>query len=148
MRHFKKIKQEKTNKGMLLGVNKDGQKVWLSEPSWDCGWYWGFGYLGEYERGQQVAHYHLSSVINGANSFEDFESLTIEKDKIWTFLELAKTAYSLKDIAAVYGRGGSRYTTNPLAEKIKNEAEVKRINEELLPAIFKEIEKILTAVRT
>lgn len=144
MRHFKKIKQEKTNKGMLLGIRKDGEKVWLSEPKWDCGWYWGFGYLGEYKRGRQVAHYHLSSQLNGGSSLENFESLTIEKDKRWTFLELAATAYALKNIAEVYGRGGSHYTTNPLAETIKNEAEVKRINEELLPAIFKEIENILT----
>lgn len=28
-----------------LGKNKDGKKVWLEKPSWDCGWYWGFGYL-------------------------------------------------------------------------------------------------------
>ena len=129
---------------MLLGIRKDGQKVWLSEPKWDCGWYWGFGYLGEYRGREQVAHYHLSSQLNGASSLENFESLTIEENDRWTFLELAKTAYALKDIAEVYGRGGSHYTTNPLADMIKNEAEVKRINEELLPAIFKEIEKILT----
>lgn len=55
MRHFKKIKQEKTNKGMLLGIRKDGQKVWLSEPKWDCGWYWGFGYLGEYS-GREIEY--------------------------------------------------------------------------------------------
>lgn len=39
------------------------------------------------------------------------------------------------------GRGGSHYTTNPLKELIKNEEEVKRINEVVLPAIFLEIEK-------
>ena len=52
--------------------------------------------------------------------------------------------YDYKDAAEVYGRGGSHYSSNPLANIIKNEVEVKRINDELLPAIFKEIKNILT----
>ena len=29
----------------LIGKDTDGKRVWLEKPSWDCGWYWGFGYL-------------------------------------------------------------------------------------------------------
>ena len=32
----------------LLGRTYSGQKVWLQKESWDCGWYWGFGYLHEF----------------------------------------------------------------------------------------------------
>lgn len=29
----------------LIGKDNNGKRVWLEKPSWDCGWYWGFGYL-------------------------------------------------------------------------------------------------------
>lgn len=32
----------------LLGKNKHNKLVWLEEPSWDCDWYWGFGYMETY----------------------------------------------------------------------------------------------------
>lgn len=32
----------------LLGEDKCGDRYWLEEPFWDCGWYWGFGYIETY----------------------------------------------------------------------------------------------------
>jgi len=32
----------------LLGKDKEGTYYWLEEPHWDCGWYWGFGYIESY----------------------------------------------------------------------------------------------------
>lgn len=29
----------------FIGKDNNGKRVWLEKPSWDCGWYWGFGYL-------------------------------------------------------------------------------------------------------
>ena len=29
----------------LIGKDNTGKRAWLEKPSWDCGWYWGFGYL-------------------------------------------------------------------------------------------------------
>ena len=69
----------------------------------------------------------------------------IAKD-LWSFCELVKTAYTLKETAEVLGRGGSHYTTNVCADIVKNEDEVKRINEIVLPAIFDAIGKILKVV--
>jgi hypothetical protein len=46
---------------ILLGKN-NGQDIYLSPPSWDCGWYWGFGYLGN-----NNCHYHLSGLNKGKN---------------------------------------------------------------------------------
>lgn len=145
----------------LLGT-VDGKKIYLTAPSWDCGWYWGFGYLGNCN-----CHYHVDGLkciekwVKGSdgNNYQTIEnvnlhegfirhfdegSFIVKDDKdIWTLAELFETFYRLKGIAEVYGRGGSHYTTNPCAELIKNEVEVNRINEELLPAIFEEIYKIL-----
>ena len=32
----------------LLGADSCGNKYWLEAPSWDCKWYWGFGYIETY----------------------------------------------------------------------------------------------------
>lgn len=146
----------------FFGTRKsDNVKIYLSKPSWDCGWYWSFGYLGN-----KNEHYHLDSyrTVNHYLKLEDgshkfiteqrnkcmydclLEDYTLNKNiekHLWTFCELFTTAYSLKETAEVLGRGGSHMTTNPVADVIKNEDEVKRINEVVLPAIFKEIETLI-----
>lgn len=136
--------QTKWTKKYLLGSH-EGEKIYLSAPTWACGWYWGFGYLGN-----KNCHYHLNGLNNGKNQNlydaikEHFgDSLTINSNDLWVFCELVLTAYTLKETAEVLGRGGSHMTTNPCAELIKNPEEVKRINEMLLPAIFDEIDNIL-----
>jgi len=128
----------------------DGEKIYISPPSWSCGWYWGFGYLGN-----KNCHYHLNGLNSGKNQHlkdaivEHFheDSIFCHDGLTWTFTELALTAYALKETAEVLGRGGSHCTTNPLSDLIKNENEVKRINEIVLPAIFDEIEKTLIALQ-
>ena len=32
----------------LLGKDDQGIQYWLESPSWDCDWYWGFGYVETY----------------------------------------------------------------------------------------------------
>ena len=32
----------------LLGKNEEDRNVSLVKASWDCGWYWGFGYVQSY----------------------------------------------------------------------------------------------------
>lgn len=146
--------------GTLKGTQKhyiwtnEWERIYLSAPSWDCGWYWGFWYLGN-----RNCHYHLNGLtkIETYNTekkvFEyefvnlydwikkHFTDLQITDKKLRTFCELVSSAYKLKETAEVLGRGGSHYTNNPCQDIIKNEAEAKRINEVVLPAIFLEIEK-------
>ena len=146
-----------------FGTRKeDGVKIYLTSPKWDCGWYWSFGYLGNKDE-----HYHLSSYQSKQHLFKledgSFKVITENRNKnmrdclledynlnpkveenLWKFCELAKTAYTLKETAEVLGRGGSHYTSNPAKDIIQNEAEVKRINEVVLPAIFAEIDKIFS----
>lgn len=52
----------------LLGRDKDGVNYWLEAPSWDCGWYWGFGYVETYtnngnpEKAQDISsHQHIDT---------------------------------------------------------------------------------------
>lgn len=54
----------------LIGINEDGEKVFLEEPSWDCGWYWGFGYLETYTNNRQITR---SRDIQSHSHFQDFD---------------------------------------------------------------------------
>lgn len=136
-----------------MGIN-NGQKIWLFPPKWDCGWYWGFGYLGNAN-----CHYHLDGVAKDKNLYdallEHFKerfifTANIEanaySNKLWTFCELVQTAYTLKEAAEVLGRGGSHFTTNPCVDTIKNTEETARLNNEVLPAIFDAIGALLAEV--
>lgn len=125
-------------------------------PHGIVGGYWGFGYLGN-----RNCHYHLDGIEKDKNLYDALiehfaegfiftDDVTESKysNSLWTFCELVKTAYTLKDTAKVLGRGGSHLTTNPCAAIIKNQEEVKRINEVVLPAIFDAIAALLLQVST
>lgn len=125
-----------------LGKRKeDGRMVYIAAPTWDCDWYWSFGYLvatGE--------HFHLRNYgnISWVDALERDYTLNVKLrgDNLWKFYELAKTAYGLKEVAVILGRGGSNIVDNPLAEVIKNKVEVDRINQIVLPKIFDAINEI------
>lgn len=137
-----------------LGTNSNG-RIYLSPPSFDCGWYWGFGYLVNKD-----CHYHLAGVDKNMNLYDaliaHFHNNTFifstnikeneYSNKLWTFCELIETSYALKKTAEVLDRGGIHYTENPCSDLIKNHAEVKRINETVLPAIFNKINVLLKEV--
>ena len=130
---------------VFFGIRKsDNERIYLTMPSWDCGWYWGFGYLGN-----KNEHYHLSGYANGRNInmydalLADYDLNENIKTNLWCFCELFKTAYALKETAEILGLGGSNYTANPCKDIIINKEEIKRINDIVLPAIFNEILKFL-----
>lgn len=143
-------------KKILIGYNNN-EPIYLSPPSWDCGWYWGFGYLGNRD-----CHYHIDGLTKietynkeaklyttkSVNLYDGFiehfgNTLKVRKSELWTLVELFQTFYDLKKTAEVLGRGGSHYTTNPAKEIIINTDEVTRINSIVLPHLFEEIYKIL-----
>lgn len=124
---------------IYLGRNQHNQTIYLSPPSWNCNWYWGFGYLGN-----SATHYHLSSLATDCNLFDgikrEFPNFNkLDDATLWTFCELVQTAYTLKQTAEVLGRGGSNYTANPLKDLIRDPDYVAKINRALLPSIFAEI---------
>ena len=131
-------------KRIFIGKN-DNENIYLTAPSWDCGWYWGFGYLGNKNR-----HSHVDGLTkeHNSNMFDSFKkefgnTLIVRDSQLWTLCELFGTFYSLKQASEILGRGGSNYTKNPCKDIIINNDEVERINNIVLPQIFEEIYKIL-----
>ena len=123
---------------VYFGYHKEmKEKIYLFRPKWDCGWYWGFGYLGN-----ENCHYHLHNYANGRkiNMYDALKNdyvlnTKIERD-LWKFCELVKTIYSLRETGEILNRGGSHYSSNPFKELIKNDKEYKRINEIVLPEMM------------
>jgi len=127
---------------LFIGMNGN-ERIFLSPPSWDCGWYWGFGYLGNMN-----CHYHVDGLSKNKNLYDAFKehfgkSLMIRDSQLWTVCELFKTFYILKETAEVLGRGGAHYTTNPCKDIIINKDETDRINNVVLPAVFDALYNIL-----
>lgn len=86
-----------------------------------------------------------TNMWDAMKSFFDEGTLTLSEKDLWTFCELVQTFYTLKKTAELYLRGGANYTTNPLRDVLKNEAEYGRINKVLLPQVFDEIYKLFKA---
>lgn len=134
--------------------------VFIVRPTWECGWYWGFGYLERWNgrKGDIDFHTHIDiqfsenkdgrrcSWYEGMkDKFDQGDVFENDKQR-WKFLEIVKTIYNLQMTAEVLGRGGSHYGNNPLSEEIKNHDEVRRINNYLIPKLIDEMYKTLGIV--
>ena len=140
----------------LLGVDKYGNKRWLEEAHWDCGWYWGFGYVETFTNNRRPElsvdiseHTHFDSLfLHKCNAFDKWNelfrgSVLSEKD-IWQLLELMQTFYTAKEWSATIYQGGSHYTKNSLSATIKNDEEYNRINKIVIPAIIDKVYDLLS----
>lgn len=153
---LEKKKINKFGEHYLLGIDSDGTKHWLEKPSWQCSWYWGIGYVHTFtnndnpEKSKDIqTHYYFKNFENNnRNMYDNFkekftESVLSDKE-LWVFCELMKSAYILRSYSDMLYLGGAHYTENPKKDLIKNPAEYERINKIVLPAIFDEIDKLLT----
>lgn len=142
-----------TLKDFRIGT-RYGRGILFRVPSFDCDWYWGFGYLGNSQ-----CHFHLDGLavmdedcanLNMFDQLKKFfgDSLTITDDKdLWKFCELSKTIYTLKSTAELFHRGGSHYTSNPDANSIKNPEIENHINCVLIPSQIRHLWTILDKYR-
>ena len=141
----------------LLGADKEGVKYWLEAPSWDCGWYWGFGYVETYtnnncpSKARDInSHQHFDSLFLNSNvcafdAFKEFfKETTLSKDEIWMLLDYMKSFYALRETAETLGAGYSHMTERAKIEEVKNVEMTKEINEKILPAIFEKIDSLLS----
>lgn len=141
----------------LLGKDKDGIKYWLEEPSWDCGWYWGFGYIETYTNNNDPthsrdieSHQHFDSLFLNQNkcardAFKEFFVETpLSDDEIWELVDYMKTFYTLEGVAELFKHGYSHQTERAKIETLTREDLTKEVNEKMLPELFNKIRDLLT----
>ncbi len=139
-----------------IGIGSDSRSrdlhlyEYLAAPSWDCDWYWGFGYLQTkhlYHHVDGLAKTHNAHMFDALKK-EYGDTLTITDDKdLWTFCELMYTFYTLKEYAALCHTGGSHTTTNPCADILTLPEREKEINHVTLLAIFDALNDLLAKYR-
>lgn len=155
------MKKQTTNafnkKIYLLGADAEGIKYWLEKPSWDCGWYWGFGYVETYTNNNNPSkardinsHQHFDSLFLNSNvcafdAFKEFfKETTLNNEEVWMLVDYMKSFYALRETAAILGSGCSHMTEKAKIEEVKTIEMAKEINEKILPAIFEKIDKLLS----
>ncbi len=110
--------------------NRKTIPIYLTKHSWDCDWYWGFGYVGNDDM-----HFHMSSVVPNKSDknvlfFEGIgEVKLLKKYDGWKLMELFAEAYNLSNCAEMYYRGGAGISCDGFIKK--DEEKAKEINKEL-----------------
>ena len=138
----------------LMGVDSDGVYYWLESPTWDCSWYWGFGYIETYTRNKNPSksrdiqsHSHVDSMFPNCNLYDSkvFELTTYNEKETWKLYELFKQFYLLRDMADFCHKEtpGCHITTSPVNHGDMKELNMK-INNTMIPKITQAIMDILT----
>lgn len=153
----KQTTQAFNKKIYLLGADANGKKYWLKAPSWDCGWYWGFGYVETYtnnnhpERAKDIKSHQFfddlffDNGICGYNAFKNFfVDTTLTNDEIWRLCDYMKTFYTLKAAAKLFGHGHSYYTSKAKIQILQDDDLTQNINEKMMPELFKQIDILLS----
>lgn len=114
---------------VYLGTGKNGWTN-LMKHRWDCGWYWGFGYLGN-----ASCHWHFQSILedheNGTDVQKVFPKSTwISQKQWWIIRDLFVQAYALKKAAETYRYGGHQ-SSDAEDFRIISASRAKAINEDL-----------------
>jgi hypothetical protein len=113
-----RVKHEADN--MLAGEN-----VYLTKHSWDCGWYWGMGYIGN---SRSHTHFDSTFLKDTKTASELFINPQFTDSEWWVIRDLMIQAYALQKAAEVYRYGGHQKSHIGITDIIKNDTMVKLIN--------------------
>lgn len=129
-------------KGFYIGINKDGERVYIQDFSWDCGWYWGGGYVQT-----RSSHQHFNSLfLKGGDCIEarneHFEKCKISEGDWWRLCDLFKQFYAHKESARCFHSGG-HYTSKDRKEDEINKEMEDKINKHIEDVVIREIRLLL-----
>ena len=151
----------------LVGINEQGENMYLEAASWDCGWYWGFGYIETYtnnanpEKSHDInSHSHWSSLVGQQERYDlgkqcfvksnyvhhlydntDIVATVLTEKESWELADLMQSFYTLKDTAEIYHSGNSHLTNTDI--DLKDQDAETHINKVLIPKIFERVYQIL-----
>ena len=157
MKQIDKKTINKFGEHYLLGINKEGKHIWLEKESWDCGWYWGAGYLHEFTNDRCPTqskdlqmHTHFDSLFLNKNKSaydlldEYFDAMVVNKDQRYELVDLMMTMYKLKECAEIFHHGNSWQTERAKIDDLQDKNMEDKINKVLLPQVFDRIRTLLT----
>ena len=111
---------------IYLGIY-EGEKVYLSKHSWDCGWYWGFGYVGN-----RNCHFHFEKFLEDSSyASRVFTDPNFTDQNWWYVRDLFTQAYALTKVAEVYSYGGHQASKEGLTDMLRSEDKAKQANDDL-----------------
>lgn len=119
----------------LLGRGKDRELYYLEEAKFECGWYWGIGYVEAFtnRRAPQyskdiASHQHFDTMFLYKDRFaidvfkDFFEEMVLDTNGQYKLWELMRSQYTVRKAMDLMHIGGSHVTDNPCAEILKDEA--------------------------
>lgn len=106
----------------------DGEPLFITKHKWDCGWYWGFGYIGN-----RHTHFHFDSLLTGSPRMASdlFSDTKLTDAQWWIIRDLFIQAYALHKAAAVYRHGGHQTSKKDTTDLIQNPAMAATLNADL-----------------
>ena len=173
-----KPKQSKYNFRVYLGTTKGDfpEQIYLSGFSWDCGWYWGGGYLGNRNmhthfdgcflnvvdvRGHSLGNFvscwykgnfpeTAKEISNGCSIWESLsfflDNAQFTEKEWWRIKDLYKQFYSLKQCAKTFHSGG-HCTAEGRNKKEVNQTMENKINKHIEEVIILEIIKAVVKTK-
>ena len=138
----------------LLGEDENGIKYWLEEPTFNCGWYWGLGYIETFTNNRQPtrsvdirSHEHFDSkfmnygYVDGYLNF--FKKSVLDRHETYRLFELMECAYTLSKMASMCERGSAWVSKNDCYDVIKDQDCYLEIIQKKLPAVISAICNLL-----
>ena len=129
---------------IYLGNTTQCGGLYLSKHSWDCGWYWGFGYIGN-----NSCHMHIDSLMGAEYDIRSIydKGSPITQNQWWIIRDLFKQAYALQKVADVYRHGGHQTSKPGITDCIKNLEMAALINKDLEIVLNKVWDFLLNEVK-
>ena len=129
-----------TKKIYLGKIKKDfkdstiaNENLYLDKHSWDCGWYWRFGYIGN-----RNLHCHFDGHLLYKWEISDIFVEPLYTQSTWYAIQdLFKQAYALKSAAEVYRLGGHITSDKSISTVVRDKELETRLNTDLQKVLDK-----------
>lgn len=137
------------DKYALLGKTEEGNRVYMREAEYSCGWYFSFGNLAIFEGGATEPHTltHWNSYFTGSSHVQPSDikdklvETPFEDEVLWMLCDWMKTFYALKEVSGIYSRGNSHITQRTHGE-LKDEDKKHQIDHDTY-RIIQNVQKAL-----
>jgi len=134
---------KRINGDKILLFKKDNNRYYLRKPTFDCGWYWGLGYLAT-GRG---SHSHFDSYFKDEFFCDyDFDDTPFTEDEKYIIADYMRQLYRLRKMADMLHLGDTHITSKAkVLEQFaeQNTAEYKRICNVLIPTVWNALVDVL-----